>query len=202
MSEQIGGEYLIYVPGHFRCTECGFQLFKQTLSAQTGNIGITENNLATEPCPNDGTMMVKVTWKEACEGASERLTEVFNERDAARESAQQMAVEAAAATREDVAAFLDHSTIPSWAKIIRERPLPAPQQKWLEEHDAALLSKHITCDQHNNIITSNYAVFQRQLAETRLDEAKWWMSRRGASDECLERIAQLEAASLGEGTDG
>lgn len=57
----------------------------------------------------------------------------MNERTYTQSEAQQMAVEAAGATREDIAAFLDHSTIPSWAKTIRERPLPAPQQKWLEE---------------------------------------------------------------------
>lgn len=91
---------LIYVPGHFRCTECGFVLSKQTIHAPSGQIGITADNLITEPCPNDGTMMVKVTWREHSEGLDEMLTKEIQERVAREEAAAQPPAPTAATPRD------------------------------------------------------------------------------------------------------
>lgn len=81
-----GTEYLIFVPGLFRCTECGFVLSKATINAQTMEVGLSDANLVTETCPNDQTMMVKMTWKEHAIGLAERLEREFASR-AAKEQA-------------------------------------------------------------------------------------------------------------------
>jgi hypothetical protein len=58
---------LAFMPGQFRCPKCEFQLSKQTMFMQSGSIGISESDLESELCPNDGTPMVHVTYKEAWE---------------------------------------------------------------------------------------------------------------------------------------
>jgi hypothetical protein len=72
---------LAFMPGQFRCPKCGFQLSKQTLSVAHGAIGTTPENRESEPCPNDGTMMVHVTYREQLEAYAERLKEEFDRRD-------------------------------------------------------------------------------------------------------------------------
>lgn len=67
---------LAYVPGSFRCPKCGFVLSKQTMFVASGTIGISESDLNGEPCPNDGTDMVHVTWQERAIELSDRLSEV------------------------------------------------------------------------------------------------------------------------------
>lgn len=69
-------EDLIYVPGEWRCKECGFGLHKRLLSAQTGEVGIDTKEV-TETCPNDGFILQPVTWKETAEELGSRLQEVF-----------------------------------------------------------------------------------------------------------------------------
>src|ERR1700735_2415838 len=68
---------LAFMPGCFRCPQCGFQLSNQTLCVPTGQIGTKEADRDSEPCPNDGTMMVHVTYKEQLEVYAARLTEEF-----------------------------------------------------------------------------------------------------------------------------
>lgn len=69
---------LAYMPGEFRCPQCGFQLSKQTISVVQCAIGTTAENRQSEPCPNDGTMMVHVTYREQLEVCAERLKEEFD----------------------------------------------------------------------------------------------------------------------------
>jgi hypothetical protein len=75
---------LAFMPGCFKCPKCGFVLSKATIDVAAGRVGTTEQNRQSEPCPNDGTFMVHVTWKEQVEVYAERLKETFNERDALR----------------------------------------------------------------------------------------------------------------------
>jgi hypothetical protein len=58
---------LAFMPGQFRCPKCEFQLTKRSMNMALGQIGTTEKECESEPCPNDGTMMVHVTYKEAWE---------------------------------------------------------------------------------------------------------------------------------------
>jgi len=90
---RIGMEYLIYIPGIFKCTECGFVLSKATISASTMQIGLTEKNLEPEPCPNDGTMLVKMTWKENAEELQQRCSEEMAGNAACRDALERVKLE-------------------------------------------------------------------------------------------------------------
>jgi hypothetical protein len=72
---------LAFMPGCFKCPTCGFQLSKQTICAASGNIGITQANKESEPCPNDGSWLEPVTYREQLEAYAARLTEEFDTRD-------------------------------------------------------------------------------------------------------------------------
>src|ERR1700690_3301856 len=73
---------LAFMPGQFRCPQCQFQLSKQTISVVHNAIGTTPENRQSEPCPNDGTMMVHVTYKEQVTAYADRLKEEFDRYDA------------------------------------------------------------------------------------------------------------------------
>lgn len=79
------------VPGEWICDKCGFVLSTRTLNAHSGAVGVRAI-VETEPCPNDGTPLRSMTWKELAEaqlaGArslSDRLTALQGELEAARE---------------------------------------------------------------------------------------------------------------------
>ncbi len=67
---------LAFVAGSYRCPKCNFVLSKQTMFMASGTIGISESDLNSEQCPNDGTDMVHVTWQERAIELSDRLSEV------------------------------------------------------------------------------------------------------------------------------
>lgn len=69
---------LAFMPGAFRCPQCGFRLQKTCLNAETGEAGTREQERESEPCPNDGVMLVHVTYKEQLEDYSDRLKEEFD----------------------------------------------------------------------------------------------------------------------------
>lgn len=73
---------LAFMPGQFRCPECDFRWSIQTLSVATGKIGTTEENRQTPDCPNDGTRMVCVTYREQLEEYALRLKQEFDAKDA------------------------------------------------------------------------------------------------------------------------
>lgn len=66
----------IYVPGGWRCDKCGFDLTKSLLFAKSGAIG-ADLAMHTEPCPNDGEPMRRVTWEEDARKMTERLPALF-----------------------------------------------------------------------------------------------------------------------------
>lgn len=87
-----------YVPGEFRCPKCGFCLSQFKLSATTGAIG--DRDEPGERCPNDGSPLWRVTWKERATDHYERATEEIAarksaeaERDALREAIRNIAEE-------------------------------------------------------------------------------------------------------------
>lgn len=83
---------LAFIPGCFRCPKCDFALSKQTLSVATGNIGTTEENRLSEPCPNDGTMMVHVTYRERLADYEKRVFEEIDLRIEADKCIEQLAL--------------------------------------------------------------------------------------------------------------
>jgi hypothetical protein len=72
---------LAFMPGQFRCPECDFQWSIQTINVARGEIGTTEENRQTPDCPNDGTRMVMVTYREQLEAYADRLKEELDRRD-------------------------------------------------------------------------------------------------------------------------
>ena len=72
---------LAFMPGCFRCPKCGFVLTKACINPSMDVIGTREQDRESEPCPNDGTMMVHVTYKEQLEVYAERLKEEFDRFD-------------------------------------------------------------------------------------------------------------------------
>lgn len=89
---------LAFIPGCFRCEKCGFQLSKVCLNAATGEVGTREQERNSEPCPNDGTIMVHVTYRERVEEYHKRLGEEF-ERFEALQSRLEKTIEQLAASK-------------------------------------------------------------------------------------------------------
>lgn len=73
----------IYVPGVLRCLTCQFELTTATLFVQSGEVGLTRDQALGkhegEPCPNDGTPMVKVRWAERAQQNYEAYGALMNE---------------------------------------------------------------------------------------------------------------------------
>lgn len=86
MSEEIVPDLyrLAFMPGCFRCTECGFVLTKARINPNMEAIGTREQDRESEPCPNDGTMLVHVTYREQLEVYAARLKEEFERLDRIR----------------------------------------------------------------------------------------------------------------------
>jgi hypothetical protein len=81
MIESVPDLYrLAYMPGVFRCPKCEFQLTRSTFCVGTGEIGTTEKDRESEPCPNDGTIMVHVTYREVVASFEKRLMEELERR--------------------------------------------------------------------------------------------------------------------------
>lgn len=73
LEEHIPDLYqLAYIPGVFKCPQCGFVLSKATLNVAQGVVGTTERDRESPECPNDGTFMVHVTYREQLEECNER----------------------------------------------------------------------------------------------------------------------------------
>ncbi len=71
-------EELLYTPASFACDKCGFRLEIRTMLAATGEVGIKRGGEdCNEPCPNDGTLMRRVTWKEMALDSSDSAHELM-----------------------------------------------------------------------------------------------------------------------------
>jgi hypothetical protein len=65
---------LAYVPGVWRCPRCHFTLHRHTISAQTGEIAVDTRD-ERPLCPNEGTPLRRVTWREDAEETAALLVE-------------------------------------------------------------------------------------------------------------------------------
>jgi hypothetical protein len=79
--EEKGYDPKVHVPGVWRCAKCNFQLIQSTLNANSGAITARDE---PSSCPNDGSPMWRVTWKEHAEEAYERYEERLEEFAASR----------------------------------------------------------------------------------------------------------------------
>ncbi len=95
----------VYVPGRLRCPTCNFSLTKATIFVQSGQIGASKKEVyqESEPCPNDGEPMVRVTWREEADSnreyAERLITEII---DATGANSLPEALQAASAPRSGI----------------------------------------------------------------------------------------------------
>ena len=61
---ELDNEYLIYAPGQWECPKCKFYQVMNILAVNQGMVA-ADTKIA-DPCPNDGELMRRVTWKEIC----------------------------------------------------------------------------------------------------------------------------------------
>lgn len=71
------------IPGLYRCEQCGFHQSFNVLSAKTGGVHV-DPTVRDFPCPNDGTLMMRLTWAEQCHGLGNTLMQALM-REKARE---------------------------------------------------------------------------------------------------------------------
>lgn len=81
-------EEKLYVPGVWRCDTCNFQVSKNVMNAANGTVG-ADRTEDIEGCPNDGMMMMRVTWEQYCT----QLDAAFITQVEAREAAQKRIIE-------------------------------------------------------------------------------------------------------------
>lgn len=91
----------LYVPGEFCCAKCGFALSQFALSASTG--AISDRDDPGEKCPNDGSPLWRVTWKQRAQEHYERaIAEMKRADEAEQKLAALSAIEPVEATAEPV----------------------------------------------------------------------------------------------------
>ena len=64
------------VPDQWKCETCGFVLTKAILRASDGAVGMDTREIH-DICPNDGTSLRRVTWREDAENANRVGLEMF-----------------------------------------------------------------------------------------------------------------------------
>lgn len=74
-----------YVPGVWRCAKCEFELVQSFLNAGTGTI--TARDDPGETCPNCGTTLWRVSWKDWANETAQRLDETWDELQALKKRA-------------------------------------------------------------------------------------------------------------------
>lgn len=77
--EKVKGD--VYVPGEFCCAKCGFFLSQFSLNANTG--AVSDRDEPGERCPNDGSPLWRVTWKQRANEHYERAAEEMARAEAA-----------------------------------------------------------------------------------------------------------------------
>ena len=75
MNEEFDLFRLAFIPGVFRCPTCEFELTKTAVHFKSGRMGTTEKERMGEPCPNDGTKLRMVTYRERVEQFDKAYTE-------------------------------------------------------------------------------------------------------------------------------
>ena len=121
---------LIYVPGAWRCAKCEFRLIQSNLNALDGTV--TARDEPGDRCPNDGSPLWRVTYRDDVADAYGRWEEQVNRATAA----------------EKALASLPHPTEPGTV------PMPTNEDEaaamallghaWLKEHAPHRLRDHPT----------------------------------------------------------
>lgn len=140
---------LAFIPGVFKCPQCGFVLSRTTLNVAQGVVGTTERDRESSECPNDGTFMVHVTYREQLEECNERC---FAEIHA------NAALKARAEAAEDRLTILD-------AQDVGLPPLVATQRDLAVAIKFISMLKTIPSTGHMQALAENLSCRERQLLD-------------------------------------
>lgn len=75
-----------FAPGQWRCPECDFQLTMKVLAVNEGKVGMSLKR--PDPCPNDGSAMVRISWREVAESQGEWAKGIMERLFAAEDRAE------------------------------------------------------------------------------------------------------------------
>lgn len=64
------------MPGHFKCPKCNFYLIQKSINLNLDIVGM--NTETPDNCPNDGTEMLGVTWREHVKNQDEAINSLIN----------------------------------------------------------------------------------------------------------------------------
>lgn len=56
-----------FVPGAWYCPKCGFENYRRILHVRDGGVS-ADKTITDSACPNDGELMLQLTWKKHAEG--------------------------------------------------------------------------------------------------------------------------------------
>ena len=73
MSVTTSFDPALHVPGMWRCAKCQFVLVQSNLNAADGSVTPRDN--AGDRCPNDGSPLWRVSWKEHATEMAERCAQ-------------------------------------------------------------------------------------------------------------------------------
>lgn len=76
-------------PGRWICRTCGFQITRAILRAHDGAVGV-DRSVVEDICPNDGSSMRRVTWKEDAEDANRVGLEQMQRADRAESALEKL----------------------------------------------------------------------------------------------------------------
>lgn len=93
---------LIYIPGVWCCAKCGFRLVQSNLNAHDGSITACDD--PGEKCPNDGSPLWRVTYRDDVAESYERWEEQVERAVAAEQKLEHLSAREAEA-REIIAEF-------------------------------------------------------------------------------------------------
>ena len=78
----LSNDSRLFVPGVWQCEKCHFVLTRTSIDATTGSFGTTmQDREETEPCPNDGTPMIRVSWEQRARELGKTCEEFFDEKE-------------------------------------------------------------------------------------------------------------------------
>lgn len=120
MEERDAAE--LFVPGEFCCAKCGFTLSQFTLSASTGQVGSRDH--PGEKCPNDGSPLWRVTWKQRASDHYDRATQEIARAEAAE---AQLAAMRAALEKSAAHLVMSSEQVQSTLDALVAMPIIAPE---------------------------------------------------------------------------
>lgn len=78
----------IYVPGDYVCPLCSYRYHARTINANDGSVGVKAEFVQTQ-CPNDGSEMQPLTWKQEAEEANAAALDLLKQLERCKQRLEQ-----------------------------------------------------------------------------------------------------------------